>query len=389
MHSIRKHHLAALMIVWLLVHILLFWHFGVRSLFDSIGYIRGADFLLQHGTVEDTHHIFYAIPIGFMAFFRWLFPEQIVPFLIFQSILSGVATLALYRSALKIFNNHLAGFLASLLFLLWCDNIHWNTTAMTESLACSAACFLLFLLTHFKGTLKDYCWTIVLLIIQFFIRPTGVIIIVGAIAFLVWYHREVIWNSAWRYPVIAALFVAGYWSASFMFARWDFTDQYKRGNIVTYMDTIEGNPLYDESLTIEPSQVEFGDPAQPPMMKMLFFIFHNPGYFLKTAGLKVWYLLSTIRPYYSYWHNAYSILWVAFIYMMFWLGWRKANKAPIKVFIMTVILVNCGLIAISSVDWDNRFYLPMEPGLVLLAGGGAAYMMSALNDRLRRLMNQS
>lgn len=40
-----------------------------------------------------------------------------------------------------------------------------------------------------------------------------------------------------------------------------------------------------------------------------------------------------------------------------------------------MIIVNCGLIAISTVDWDNRFYIPMEPGLVLLAGGGINYFL--------------
>ena len=35
------------------------------------------------------------------------------------------------------------------------------------------------------------------------------------------------------------------------------------------------------------------------------------------------------------------------------------------------MLVNCGVVVISGVDWDNRFYIPMESGIVVLAGFGA------------------
>ncbi len=62
-----------------------------------------------------------------------------MPIFLFQCLLSGLATVALYKSAEKIFNSALAGLMAGVIFLAWLDNIHWNITTMTESIAVSAS----------------------------------------------------------------------------------------------------------------------------------------------------------------------------------------------------------------------------------------------------------
>jgi hypothetical protein len=141
------------------------------------------------------------------------------------------------------------------------------------------------------------------------------------------------------------------------------------------MDVIEGGSLYDSSLRTATSTLEFATSGKPPLEKIVFFIFHNPVYFIKVASLKVWYLVSGIRPYYSSIHNVFTVVWMAAIYILFGLGWQRTHHA-IKVFAIVVILVNCALIGVSTVDWDNRFYIPMEPGIVLLSGGGGAYLIN-------------
>ena len=40
-------------------------------------------------------------------------------------------------------------------------------------------------------------------------------------------------------------------------------------------------------------------------------------------------------------------------------------------FAMPLVLVNYSVVVTSGVDWDNRFYIPMESGIVVLAGFGA------------------
>lgn len=377
-------HVAVLAVVWLVMHSVLAWKFGVRNLFDADLYIKGADFLVHNGRLQDTHHIFYGVPIVLMALFRSLFVGKIIPFLFFQCIISALATWCLYKSANKIFKTTLAGFFASLIFLLWWDNLQWNTIAMTESLMCSAICFLIYRLAHFTGKTTDYYWIAAWLILIFFTRPTGIVIIVGVISFLLWYYRNAIYRSAWKYPVVVVLFVIMYGTAHAMFGRWDFTEQYAKGNIVTYMDGIEGDALYDSTLVVRSENLKFADADRHPMMKMTFFIIHNPVYVVKTGVLKIWYMLSAVRPYYSNLHNTYSLVWLLSIYSLLYVGWRKVWSSATSVFVITVIGVNCGLIALATVDWDNRFYIPMEPGIVLLAGGGAASLFKRLIEKRKQ-----
>lgn len=383
-YSIEVYHLAILVLLWIIVHALLVQQYGLRSLHDALSYIRRADHLLTHGSLEDPQDIFYIVPISLIAFFRWLFPTQLLAYLFFQSIISGIATLTLYWSAARVFNKPLAGLATAVIFLLWWDNVQWNTTTMTESLACSVICFTLYRLTSFKGTAKDYGWIIPLLAINFFTRPTGIVIIVGTLAFLLHYYRhDIRRNSKVMLLGIPCLLVLAYISADQMFTRWDFTEQYQKGNIVTYMDVIEGGELYSKEMRLDTQGIITTQQA-PSVWKIVTFIVNNPVHFVKAACLKVYYLMTGIRPYYSTLHNSYILIWMALIYTMYGIGWRSITNRSIRFFTVVVVILNGCLIAISTVDWDNRFYIPMEPGIVLLAGGGIAYVVDLVKARSTR-----
>lgn len=364
--------------VWIVVHSLLFSHYGLRFFVDSEAYIREADLLITKGEFSDTRYIFYSSTIFLIALCRLFFPDGILLFIIIQCILSGIAAIALYKSSLCIFRSKFAGLFSALFFLLWMDNIHWNTVVMTESLLASTVCFVIFCLSRFEGSTKDYAWLLVLSVISLLIRPTGVIVIVGVVLFVTTHY----WIGLKGKPVIKLSLVTGLLAisiicATIMFEHWDFSRQYEQGNIITYADVIDKkNDSYDaQYLRINSDHIDLAEPSTTPIIKVIHFISYNPVHAVKTGGLKVWYLISFVRPYYSDLHNLFSISWVVFIYWLFYVGLKKAFDRRLIFFVVTVIFVNCALIFISSVDWDNRFYIPMEPGIVLLAGGGMAYFL--------------
>jgi hypothetical protein len=70
---------------------------------------------------------------------------------------------------------------------------------------------------------------------------------------------------------------------------------------------------------------------------------------------------------------------MAAIYSLCYFGWKRLGRTPIGYFIVTVVIVNASVIAISTVDWDNRFFIPIEPGIVVLAGVGVA----GISDRYK------
>ena len=343
---------------------------------DSAAYIEAADYVVDHHQLQDYHHLYYSVPILIMATLRILFPDQVVPILLFQCVLSGLATIALYNSAEKVFSSRLAALMTAVIFLIWLDNIHWNITTMTESIACSMFCFVVYALSDWQGRPKDILRLALLLVLTFFTRPTGVVIIIGAFVFLMAYHWETLRE---RRPVLISIALIGFilvvFGADRMLDHWDFTDQYMKGNIITFADNVKGRPLFHEWLAIEPPPSKQFSSSESPIGRIVIFVYDNPLYFLKTAALKVSFLIAFVRPYYSWPHNVYLAVWMFTVYLYFVVGWKSTTNFPIKLFVLTAIILNCGLIAISSVDWDNRFYIPMEPGIVLLAGGGAAALM--------------
>ena len=371
-----RNHILMLSLLFVLIHSLLFWHYGIRVFFDSAAYLEAADYIITHGELQDVHHLFYTVPILIMTVTRLLFPGEIIPILLFQCILSWVATILLYKSAVTIFNSKMAGLMAGVIFLLWLDNIHWNITTMTESIACSIYCFVVYVLSRWQDRPKDIFRLAILLVFAFFSRPTGIVIIIGVFVFLIAHH----WGTLReKRPMLVAIALIGtiliVFSADRMLDHWNFTEQYMKGNIITYADVVKDRPLFHESLTIDPPPSKTFSTSKSPIGRIVSFIYDNPIYFLKTASLKVSYLVAFVRPYYSWSHNIYLMLWISFVYVSFVLGWRTTTNLPVKIFAAATIILNCGLIAISSVDWDNRFYIPMEPGIVLLAGGGAAMLV--------------
>jgi hypothetical protein len=382
MTSSRSIHGFILGVVFIAIHLMLFYVYGVRSFYDSRLYIDSADFLVATGSFGEPYRLFYAIPISTLAFCRWLFPGQVIPFLIFQILLSAVAAVSIYRATSKIFNSNLAGFFSVMIFLLWWDIIQWNTTVMTESIFLTLMCLLLSMLATFSGKKSDWIWTITLLIGILFTRPTGIVVVVATFLFFVrYYWQSVLSKWSLRTSLIICMTIIAVFGAYLMFSLWDFTEQLHKGNIITYADVASGSPLYDESLQLKTEGLQFGDEERHPLIKLLSFIAYNPLHFIKAAALKIMYLLTATRPYYSWQHNAFNIAWQLVIYIMFVSGYRKSQHIPLKYCVLATIIINCLLVGISTVDWDNRFYIPMVPGIILMAGGGISVVFTKLMAR--------
>lgn len=372
--SRQSWHILLIVTFGLIVNLTILYTKGERAnLYDVNGYINGADYLINHGSYEDFHHVFYGLHVGIIALGRLFLPDQIIQVIIFQVLLSLLSTVVLYLSVHKLFKNRIAAILSSFIFLFWWDCIHWNTTLMSESLFCSLTIFIVYILAHFKGLKMDFVKLGVLLFAISFTRPTSVVILIGVIVFFLFYYKEPLKQlSVVRKTILSLSFILlSLLGAALMFQKWDFTEAYLKGEVVTYMSTIPESPLYKEELHAPVKNTEkVVMESELGIVRMTKFMADYPGYFFTMAVKKVYYLLSFQRPYYSVWHNAFSVVWLVFIYTCFIIGFVKCSSSPIKAFALTVIMVNCGLIAISSVDWDNRFFIPMEPGIVLFAGYG-------------------
>jgi hypothetical protein len=94
-----------------------------------------------------------------------------------------------------------------------------------------------------------------------------------------------------------------------MLSIWNFTEQYTKGNTITYMDATQGAVLYDAGSMMSTDDLELVTSDKHFLYKMPYFIAHNLGYFIKAATLKIWYLMSGARQYYSNLNNLSRCFW--------------------------------------------------------------------------------
>lgn len=389
MFRIAKIHLVFLATLWLLVHLAVYFHSGIRTeLYDARGYIKSAGYFLEHGHFQVSYQFFYSLPILLIALCLKVFSEGVIAFVMLQCLLSAVATLAIYQATTMLFKNSIAGLFSAVIFLCWWDAIQWNTTVMTESVALSITCFILYAVTRFRSRVRDYLILAFLLFLCIITRPTGTLVMVGIVAFVLTKLYQRGQKPGFAFVSVIS-FIALVFLGMIMLQYWDFTEQYEKGNIVTYMDHIEGQRLYSESMRMPTRDLSLPPADGSSAHRIGYFISRNPAHFGKAFILKVGYLLSGIRPYYSGIHNVYSVIWLGLIYVLCYFGYRATGDAAVRNFIMVIIIANCFLVGIATVDWDNRFYLPMQPGIVLLAGGGAAYLLTLTQPFFLKKRNPS
>lgn len=367
-------------LLWLIVHVFLYLHFGPRlDLFDVKVYLKSASILSETGHLPYRYQFFYVVHIGIISIFDVLFPNTVLPIIIFQCVVSLIAVLSLYAASKKIFNDSDAGLVTAILFLIWWDCITWDVTLMTESLFCSVSCFIIYLLVKYKGRKTQIASVLLLLFISMTIRPTGVIFWIAAFFFAVQTYQ--VYFKKNRTMKIAAI-VAGACGIVVivlsMFSIWDFTEEYARGNIVTYADQFHDEEIRTAITIPISNKKELLQDHRHPMIKIINYAAKNPGDFFKAAFLKAWYLLSFVRPYYSLSHNVYSVVWMIVVYGGFIKGISCVRLSPVSAFVLTVMVVNILLVSMATVDWDNRFYIPMEPGIACFSGGGLASFIRSL-----------
>jgi len=365
------------------VFIRLFYFFPLH--YDSYYYLDEAHWLVASGSFHDVLP-FYRLYVTAIAILSLMFSEAVTPTIVFQCILSLAASFALYKAGKTLFSSSITGFAASLIYLLWFDLIRWNMTVMTESLCYSLLCFLLVVVVCFQNRPGDYVKVLLLAVLILFSRPTGVIVVCSVLIFLVSCHWRNLMrlNRSIKIMLLSFLVSICLTSGLFVLSQYDLVLQYSKGNIVQYMDYAIGKEVYHQSLTIDTSNLDLPDKNTSRLSQTVYFISHNQLYFIKTSLLKIIFLLTAYRPYYSWFHNMAIGCWMLAIYILFFMGIRVCNNLAIKQFSLALAVLNALTVGMSSLDWDNRFYITMAPVIILFAAGGIDVFRKLIATRFKR-----
>ncbi|MEJ1239621.1 glycosyltransferase family 39 protein [Chryseolinea sp. T2] len=347
------------------VHLICYAVYHSRPLDDAEHYVNAGALFLSEGKIDAHFHVLYAVPIVLLALFTWLFGDPVFGYITFQVITSALAVIALY-SITNAVSSQTAAFLAAMMFVLWIDNIRWNVLIMTESLFGSIT---IFLFARFLADERErhHTWQcVVLLAISVFTRPVGLLLAIAVIVSVVVDYQK-------RHSV-SAVKVAGFvlvacccvlTVAYYLSLNWDFTDQYFRGNVITYADTYAGDRRW---IQFDPQYSDNSD--QSSMLKAVRFIIERPLHVILVSLLKFFYLVSGVRPFYSTLHNVATVTGMILIYAGAVIGAKSIAYSKLRTVLFTVITGNCLLVMMTTADWDNRFYIPMEAAVVILSAVG-------------------
>ena len=306
-------------------------------------------------------------------------------------MISFFAALALYNTSLILWQNKSGALAAVLLYLLFIDISLWNAYVLTESLYTSFICFSVYCIARvYKG--KGNYWFITLMMITVLftslIKPTG-IALVGALFSVFMY--TLLKQLSNRIIYAGVVILAGgtfLFLVNRMLTTYLIMENYQLGEVIYGVTTVNDHPEVKSLIISPPENMYRPQVSYPPLLKIVLFFFHHPLYWFELFFTKVGYLLTHLRPFWSWSHNLFSLIVLLPAYW-FCVKALQREKAKIQVVLFTVTYLSIHLcsVGITSEDWDGRFLIPMLPVIFLFAGYG---MMGAFNEfRLKRMVNQS
>ena len=120
-----------------------------------------------------------------------------------------------------------------------------------------------------------------------------------------------------------------------------------------------------------------------PLARILLFIAEKPGYFLKLAGMKLWYLFLHARPYYSDFHNYFLVLTLVPSYMLAAWGLMSRTDQPAdKVLLVSICMFQSMIVALTNADWDGRYLLVILPIVFIFSARGTWCALAAVKSRM-------
>ncbi|NEM96211.1 hypothetical protein [Pontibacter burrus] len=357
---------AGLAAFWVLVQFLLYSKHGIKVVFDSKRYLAQAG-MFATGDYSSLK-ISYIVYTTLLALSNWL--GGLGWIVLLQTIVSGLAMVAMYKAACKLTGSELVAALTTFLLILWPDFQFWNLYIHTESLFVSVTCLVFWRLVT-ANKKSHYLHLSLLLLVVLFLRPNGFMVAVAV--FVYWgigfcKQREYnLWKAATLLLSLASIVVL---IVAHLFLQ-DISSDHSFTKFLVSGEVIQGyEPLRLEGITI-------AQPQGSPLQQTVAIVLSEPWFFLKQSLLRLLYYWGQVRPYYSLWHN---VAIVALIYPLYLLGIKallaRMVEARVTGFIVFLMLQLSAMVVVSAVDWDNRFFLPLLPFVFLLGAIGIKELLT-------------
>ncbi len=367
---------------WAIVNIILFQKFGIKIVNDSPRYLSYADEIIARGVFFQTHNQWYLSYALYLALLKSI-GLGVGAMVIGQVLISGVAVFCIYRSGILL-SVRVAGLWAAVSFLGWVKISQWNFYVLCESLLISFTAIAFYLLLRYYKTNKGLWLTLLVLLLTFFIKPTGLWIALAGLGFILSKpgNAPILFDRISPRILFLLLIVVGLVLINQMLRTFQMIETYATGE--TVYDTSTAAWLSESKrLIVSPPTDLFVPPEGQPLVRLVQFIFLNPFFFAKLFFAKLFLFGLHVKPFYSTLHN----IWIAAtLYPSYFLavkGIKSISEKTIRIFLLIFIALNVLSIAFTTEDWDGRFLMPLLPVIFVLAGCGASKFLNRYFEKVK------
>lgn len=368
MHLSTKMPLIVLSLLYCGLSIFLFNEFGVKIVNDSHRYLDYAS-NLENGFYFDKHNFWYFGYVLFIFIVQLIYKDPLAV-IVAQYLLGFIATLALYKTSLLLFQDTRTAIITALSYMLFIEISCWNSYILCESVYCSLTCISLYFLASTQRQSQrfyKYIPAVLIVAITILTKPTGIALL-GAILTIallkLWSHAK---STVVRIAFVFILSTGFILVINKMLFTYLIIENYQSGEIIYDITTLPYQEIYNPLIITPPENIYIPSQNNPPLVRIVMFIVHNPLYFLQLFRTKLFFFLFHIRPYWSWMHNAFVLFFLLPYYYYVLLVFKKQSlPKEIMVFSAVYLFIHSVSIALTSVDWDGRFLMPLLPLIFML-----------------------
>ena len=357
---------------FIILNSVLYSFLGLKVMADSPRYLMYAEEMLAKGFYIDPHNIWYVGYVLFIWFFKYL-GLSLYYVILFQYIFSLIAVFSIFFSA-KIWSGSWAGaWIAAMLYLLFFEISIYNSYILCESLFVSfiSISLLIFSIWSLRGvSWLNLTLGIPIVLFTIFIKPTGFSILACLVLSAIMRIFNLSIPNPFKWTGSGVILICLILFLNKSLGSFSFLLEYLRGDLIFGMFLFTDKPFYDLMNVRPPVDVFVPDETLPPLIRLIQFIFFNSVFWVKLFFGKIFYLLFHIRPFWSGWHNVFSLLFLMPVYISFFKGINFFFEVSKKGSLLMISFLCIHILSVGMMieDWDGRFLMPMLPVVFLISG---------------------
>ncbi|HVG41185.1 MAG TPA: glycosyltransferase family 39 protein [Chitinophagaceae bacterium] len=357
-----------------LIHILLYFFFGIISGLESEKYIRQADYLLEGKFPSASKYYFY-LPIIYLIALAKKAALGYGFVVAAQSLFSAFALLLFYKGTTKVFNAKV-GLLASLGLCAFFPFMSWNFHLYSDSIFISLSMVLCYLVCSFeKQKIKIFVLILIVVLFMIFTRPFGALFIPPLFIYFLLSKYD---NKLFRFITVltmGAYIVIMYLSIQAIFHGGEDMDAMKpfiEEHIVCF---VPNNPAGAKL------NLKYYDNG---VKDIFYYILHNPWHFTKLMAERLFSFFKFTRSWYSASHNILVAAFIIPVYLFFFTGISKLvrQRNNLLIYIIALLVLYPLAATLQCDDWHSRFTMPMLPPIFAISAYGFFSLFTKMTKKI-------